>query len=293
MQKILVTGANGQLGSELKVLSGNYPQFEWHFADRSEITLDNLVLLQEQLQKINPDIILNCGAYTAVDKAETETELANTVNHLSVELIAKYAKKHNAKLIHISTDYVFDGNSSVALTEEASTNPMNVYGKTKLEGEIVCLRENPDAIIIRTSWVYSTFGNNFVKTMQRLMQERDSLKVVNDQIGSPTHAGDLAKAMITIVTSEKWVPGVFHFSNEGEISWYQFALDIKELGGYGCEINGIPSSDYPTPAKRPAFSLLDKSKIKRIYGVEVPFYKDSLKRMMNLKIYTRDNQINK
>ncbi len=281
MQKILVTGANGQLGSELKDLSVNYPQFEWYFANRSEITLDNLELLQKQLEGFNPDIILNCGAYTAVDKAETETELADAVNHLSVGVIAKYTKEHSVKLIHISTDYVFDGNSSVALTEEAMTNPINVYGKTKLEGEKACLRENPDAVIIRTSWVYSTFGNNFVKTMQRLMQERDSLNVVNDQIGSPTYAGDLAKAMITIVTSERWVSGIFHFSNEGEISWYQFALDIKELGKYTCEVNGIPSSGYPTPAKRPAFSLLDKSKIKSIYGVEVPFYKDSLKRMIN------------
>lgn len=285
MQKILVTGANGQLGSELKVLSEIYPQFEWNFADRTEITLDNLLLLQAQLVGFNPDVILNCGAYTAVDKAETETELADIVNHLSVEVIAKYAKEHNAKLIHISTDYVFDGNSSLALTEDAPTNPINVYGQTKLDGEEACLSENPDAVIIRTSWVYSTFGNNFVKTMQRLMQERDSLNVVNDQVGSPTHAGDLAKAMMTIVISEKWVPGIFHFSNEGEISWYQFALDIKELGGYTCELNGIPSSSYPTPAKRPAFSLLDKSKIKKVYGVDVPNYKESLKRVMNLKMY--------
>ncbi|TRX13412.1 dTDP-4-dehydrorhamnose reductase [Flavobacterium gawalongense] len=282
MKKILVTGATGQLGSELKVLSRTYSQFEWIFADRTKVSLDDLEVLQNQLEAIHPNIILNCGAYTAVDKAETEQELADIVNHLAVVLIAQYAKDNSAKLIHISTDYVFDGTSSVALTEEAKTQPVNVYGASKRAGELACLEANPDAIIIRTSWVYSSFGNNFVKTMQRLMQERQSISVVNDQIGSPTYAADLAQAMMTIVTAPEWIPGIYNYSNEGEISWYEFALAIKEIGGYTCEVNGIPSSAYPTPAKRPAFSLLDKSKIKRVYGVSVPDYTESLKKCFEL-----------
>jgi dTDP-4-dehydrorhamnose reductase len=280
MEKILVTGANGQLGSELFVLSSDYSQYEWIFADRSQITLDDLNLLQTQLEKLEPTIILNCGAYTTVDKAETDKELAEIVNHLAVEVIAKYSAKNKGKLIHISTDYVFDGTSSEALDEEALTNPINVYGETKRLGELACLKENPNSIIIRTSWVYSKFGNNFVKTMQRLMKERDSISVVNDQIGSPTYAADLAQLMINILLSEKWIPGIYNFSNEGEISWYEFALAIKELGEYECKVEGILSSAYPTPAKRPSFSLLDKNKIKRIYGANVPNYKESLKKML-------------
>ncbi|AWK03000.1 dTDP-4-dehydrorhamnose reductase [Flavobacterium crocinum] len=279
MKKILVTGATGQLGSELKVLSTSYSKYDWIFADRTKATLDDLELLNSQLSEIKPDIIFNCGAYTAVDKAESERDLAFKINHLAVELIAKYAAKNNVKLIHISTDYVFDGSSSTALREDAGTKPINVYGESKLAGEIACLKENPKAIIIRTSWVYSKFGNNFVKTMKRLMQEREEINVVNDQIGSPTYAADLAQVMIDIVESSKWISGIYNYSNEGEISWYEFALTIKELGQYKCEVGGIPSSSYPTPAKRPSFSLLDKTKIKSIYNLEVPDYKESLKKI--------------
>ncbi|RKS89737.1 dTDP-4-dehydrorhamnose reductase [Flavobacterium limicola] len=282
MQKIVVTGATGQLGSELKALSENYAQYEWIFADRTQVSLDNLDVLKKQLEVLSPNIILNCGAYTAVDKAETEQELANMINDLAVGIIAQYAKDHSVKLIHISTDYVFDGTSSVALTEEAITKPINVYGATKRAGELACLKLNSDAIIIRTSWVYSRFGNNFVKTMQLLLQERDTISVVNDQIGSPTYAADLAQVMMDIVTAQEWIAGMYHYSNEGEISWYEFVLAIQEIGGFTCEVNGIPSSAYPTPAKRPAFSLLDKGKIKEVYGVDVPEYKDSLTRCMKL-----------
>jgi dTDP-4-dehydrorhamnose reductase len=177
---------------------------------------------------------------------------------------------------------VFDGNSSTALTEEAPTGPINVYGQTKLAGELACMRENPEAIVIRTSWVYSGFGNNFVKTMSRLMQERDQLSVVNDQIGSPTYAADLAQAILTIITHPNWQAGIYHFSNEGEISWYEFALAIQEIGGFNCAVSGIPSSDYPTPAQRPHYSLLDKSKIKNTFGVVVPDYRESLKTCIEL-----------
>ena len=279
MKKILVTGANGQLGSELFILSSNYPEYEWVFADRIMVSLHNLNLLKIQLNDIKPTVIFNCGAYTAVDKAEIEKELAFIINHSAVEVIAKYCFENNAKLIHVSTDYVFDGSSSIALNEDEVTNPINVYGESKRAGELVCLKENPNSIIIRTSWVYSKFGNNFVKTMQRLMQEKESINVVNDQIGSPTYAADLAKAMIDILNLQKWIPGIYNYSNEGEISWYEFALAIREQGGYSCKVGGIPSASYPTPAKRPEFSLLDKKKIKTIYNVTVPDYKESLKKM--------------
>ncbi len=279
MKKILVTGATGQLGSELSVLAPAYPQYEWIFADRTKATLDNLELLQSQLEALNPAIIFNCGAYTAVDKAESEKDLAFKINHSAVELIAKYASENNARLIHVSTDYVFDGSSSFALSEDEETNPINVYGESKLAGEIACLRENPEAIIIRTSWVYSKFGNNFVKTMQRLMKERDEINVVTDQVGSPTYAADLAQAMIDIVESSKWISGIYNYSNEGEVSWHEFALSIKELGNYDCKVGGIPSSSYPTPAKRPNFSLLDKTKIKSVYNLDIPNFKVSLKKI--------------
>jgi dTDP-4-dehydrorhamnose reductase len=281
-KKILVTGANGQLGSELWELSVHYSQFEWVFADRSVLDLSDLESIPDYLDSIQPQIIINCAAYTAVDKAETETELADVLNHQAVTVMALWSASHDCRLIHISTDYVFDGNSSTALDEEALTAPINVYGQTKLAGELACMRENPEAIIIRTSWVYSRFGNNFVKTMSRLMQERDSLNVVNDQIGSPTYAADLAQAILTIITHPNWQAGIYHFSNEGEISWYELALAIQEIGGFDCLVSGIPSSDYPTPAKRPHYSLLDKSKITTTFGVVVPGYRESLKTCIEL-----------
>ncbi|HAT80784.1 MAG TPA: dTDP-4-dehydrorhamnose reductase [Flavobacterium sp.] len=282
MTKILITGANGQLGSELKVLSSKYSHFDWVFTDWQELDLCDLKNLEHNISIINPQIIINCAAHTAVDKAESEKELSDILNHQSIAIIAKWSYENNCQLIHISTDYVFDGNSSKALTENATTNPINVYGLTKLAGENACLNQNPEAIIIRTSWVYSSFGNNFVKTMSRLMQEKDSLNVVNDQIGSPTYAADLTQAIMTIISHPNWKVGIYNFSNEGEISWYEFALAIKEIGGFECKISGIASSNYPTPAQRPKFSLLDKTKIKTTFGVEVPEYKESLRNCMQL-----------
>lgn len=282
MKKILITGAKGQLGSELNLLSSVYSQFEWVFTDWQELDLCDLENLESNIAMVNPQIIINCAAHTAVDKAESETELSDVLNHQSVAIMAKWSSQNNCKLIHISTDYVFDGNSSIALSETAATNPINIYGVTKLAGEKACLEQNPAAIIIRTSWVYSSFGNNFVKTMSRLMREKESLNIVNDQIGSPTYAADLAQAIMTIITYPNWVAGIYNFSNEGEISWYEFALAIQEIGGFECEISGITSSNYPTPAKRPMFSLLDKSKIKTTFEVVVPEYKESLRKCMQL-----------
>ncbi len=280
MKKTLVTGATGQVGSELKVLAPSYSQLDWVFADRSVLDLSDLKAISQVLDEIQPQIIINCAAYTAVDKAETETELADILNHKAVAVLAQWSHSNGCQLVHISTDYVFDGNSNSALSEEALTGPINVYGQTKLAGELACLRENPMAIIIRTSWVYSSFGTNFVKTMSKLMQERDSLNVVNDQIGSPTYAADLAKTILTIISHPNWQAGIYHYSNEGEISWYEFALAIQEIGGFQCEITGIPSADYPTPAPRPKYSLLDKSKITNTFGVIISDYRVSLEKCM-------------
>ena len=282
MKKILITGSNGQLGSEFKALSKFYLQYEWIFTDIEDLNLADLKNLVFQISSINPDILINCAAYTAVDKAESEVELADVLNNQAVAIMADWTFANDCKFIHVSTDYVFDGTSSISLSEDSPTAPINVYGKTKLGGENACLKGNPLSIIIRTSWVYSSFGSNFVKTMSRLMKEKDTLNVVNDQIGSPTYAADLAQAILDILDQANWQAGVYNYSNEGEISWYEFALSIQEIGGFECKVSGIPSSQYPTPAKRPAFSLLDKSKIKATFSLRIPDYKESLRKCMEL-----------
>lgn len=282
MLRILVTGVNGQLGSELKDLLANEKTYDVNYLSRAELALEKTEEIKSILSRFQPELIIHSAAYTAVDKAETETELADKVNHLASKEIANYCNSNDCKLISISTDYVFDGNSSVALKENAPVDPINIYGKTKLMGEKVIQKVCPNAIIIRTSWVYSSYGNNFVKTMIRLMNEREEISVINDQIGSPTYARDLAKAILKIFKSDTWVGGIYHYSNDGEISWYDFAEEIKLIKGYNTKINPIPTSSYPTPAKRPKFSLLDTTKIQDTYNVDVPYWKDSLKEMINL-----------
>jgi len=280
MKKILVTGGSGQLGSELRDLYQGREDVEAFFVDREELALDDIDGIIEGIYNYSPDIIIHCGAYTAVDKAETNGEIADKVNHLASGEIAKYCAQYGAKLLAISTDYVFDGNSSTPLDENATVNPINVYGETKLKGEQAIQANLPDAIIIRTAWVYSAYGHNFVKTMIRLMGEHDEISVIADQIGSPTYALDLAKAIESIIDGQNWMSGIYHFSNEGEVSWFDFAVAIKEFKNLDCIINAIPTSDYPTQAKRPKFSLLDKTKIRMNFGVEVPFWKNSLKKML-------------
>lgn len=278
--KILVTGSNGQLGSELRDILESDSRYETYFLDRKQLPLDQTLIIQDILGMYQPDLIIHAAAYTAVDKAESEPAIADAVNHLASEEIAQYCRLHGAKLIAISTDYVFDGNSDIALTEDAPVDPVNTYGLTKLRGEQAILKWHPESIVIRTSWVYSTYGNNFVKTMIRLMTEREEISVIRDQIGSPTYAKDLALAIVDIIEGEVWVGGLYHYSNEGEISWYDFATAIKEIKRLDCKINPIPTTDYPTPAKRPKYSLLDKSKIKRTFKVEVPNWRESLERMI-------------
>lgn len=274
--RILITGASGQLGMELQQVLRERDDLDVFWLDRKQLPLDQTMIIQDILGMYEPDLIIHAAAYTAVDKAEGEAELADAVNHLASEEIAQYCRLHGVRLLAISTDYVFGGSSDQPLSEEADPAPINIYGQTKWKGEQAIQKWAPDSIIIRTSWVYSRYGNNFVKTMLRLMNEREEISVVNDQIGSPTHAADLAQAIIHIIDSSKWESGIYHYSNEGQISWYDFALAIRELTGSTCQIHPIPTSQFPTPAQRPKYSLLDKSKIKSIFGVRVPYWRDSL-----------------
>ncbi len=279
--KIVITGANGQLGSELQDLLKLDATKECFFLDRKQLPLDQVNIIQDILAMYQPDLIIHAGAYTAVDKAESEQDLADAVNHLATEEIAQYCRLNDVRLIAISTDYVFDGTSDKPLLENAAVDPVNAYGLTKLKGEQAIQKWLPDGIIIRTSWVYSTYGHNFVKTMVRLMNERDELSVINDQIGSPTYARDLARAIVHIVDNAQWSGGIYNYSNEGEISWHDFASAICEIKNLNCKIHAIPTTSYPTPAKRPHYSLLDKTKIKETYNVSVPYWKDSLTEMLN------------
>lgn len=279
MSRILVTGANGQLGSEIKVLVESYPNYHFFFTDVDELDITNKEAIELYVAKNKINTIINCAAYTAVDKAESEFELANSINHVAVQYLAEVAKEHHCKFVHISTDYVFDGTGHKPYIEMNTPNPQSVYGLTKLDGELALQKINPEnSIIIRTSWVYSSFGNNFVKTMLKLGEERDVLNVVDDQIGSPTYAGDLAKAILIILPKlENENVELYHFSNEGVCSWYDFAKTIFEIEKTAIKILPIETRQYPTPAKRPYYSVLNKSKLKNKFHISIPYWENSLR----------------
>ncbi len=273
---ILVTGANGQLGKELKQLSPSFPQFDFIFLSREDLPIHHFEMVRHYFKTYQPDYLINCAAYTAVDRAEQEKELAFQVNAEAVGVLAAVCKENNCRFIHISSDYVFDGTATTPYKEIFLPHPTSVYGASKLEGEKQALQLNPDSIIIRTSWVYSEFGKNFVRTMVKLMQEKAEINVVNDQLGSPTYAADLAEAILQIFSFRQWHSGIYNFSNKGIISWYDFAVAIKELTGSNCKVNPISTSEYPTLAKRPAYSVLDNSKIQQVFGIQLKDWRESL-----------------
>ncbi len=284
IKTILVTGSNGQLGRSFQSISSLYPDYQFSFTNRNEIDLSDPASIKQYFHNNHYDLIINCAAYTAVDKAEEEQELADSINHKAVKQLAEIAKAHQSLLIHISTDYVFDGTSYKPYIETAPINPQNIYGSSKLKGEQAIQAIMPNAIIIRTSWVYSEFGNNFVKTMLKLGTEREQLNVIFDQIGSPTYAKDLAHCILQIVNfynkkafsnNTNEVP-IYHFSNEGICSWYDFAKAIFEQSNTTCSVYPLETKEYPTPAKRPHYSVLNKTKIKQNFNLTIPYWKDSL-----------------
>ena len=278
MNNILVTGGNGQLGSELKEIAPNYQDYNFLFTDVKALDITNHTAVKEFIEINNINTIINCAAYTAVDKAESEPELANAINNLAVANFAKIAKDKNIKFIHISTDYVFDGTNCKPYVETDTPNPQSVYGQTKLDGELAIKTINPlNSVILRTSWVYSKFGDNFVKTMLRLAETRDKLNVVADQIGTPTNAADLAKTILIILPKIKNDSvELYHYSNEGECSWHDFAIEIFEIKNIKINVIPISTNDYKFKANRPLFSLLDKKKLKTKFNIEIPSWKESL-----------------
>ena len=280
--RVLITGSNGQLGSEIKELANNYKKLDCVFKDLPKLDICNVQALEAFILDHQINAVINCAAYTAVDKAEKDAEMAEQVNSIGVLNLLKALQKVNGKLIHISTDYVFDGDHTIPYKESDPVSPIGVYGKTKREGELAVINSEVDAIIIRTSWLYSSYGNNFVKTMLRMGSEKETLDVISDQVGTPTYARDLAKICLEILCRDNSGNiskngNLYHYSNEGVASWYDFAISIMELGGENCKVKPIQTKDYPTLAKRPHYSVLNKSKIKTDFKIEIPYWRDSLK----------------
>jgi dTDP-4-dehydrorhamnose reductase len=283
MATILVTGANGQLANEIKVVSSGFPQYQFLFTTKEELPIENTDALNSFFQKNKINYCINCAAYTAVDKAEAEKEKAFLFNADAVGDLAGVCDNYQTKLIHISTDYVYDGTVHEPLKEKNPVGPINVYGASKLKGEELALQKNPSSLIIRTSWVYSSFGNNFVKTMIRLFKEKNEIYVINDQSGSPTYAADLAAVIMEFIEQTergKSFSGIVNYSNSGVTTWYVFAEEIKSMINSNCKINPIPTSAYPTPAKRPLYSVLDTSKIKELLQITIPGWQQSLKKCL-------------
>ncbi len=280
---ILVTGASGQLGSEFKHFSVHYPTLHFHYSDSHDLDITDEAAIEKSLSEGKYQYLINCAAYTAVDKAETDQELAYKINGTASGLLAAACATHGVKYVHISTDFVFDGTNHRPYQETDEVAPLGVYGASKLQGEQLAMEANPDSLIFRTSWLYSTYGNNFVKTMRRLGADRPSLNVIFDQVGTPTYAHDLAETIIDAIVSGKAKDqsGVFHFSNEGAASWYDFAAAVMEFSGLGCKVSPINTFEYPTPAKRPHYSVLDKRKLKEAFDVTIPHWRDSLKACIN------------
>jgi len=284
IKTIAITGANGQLGTVLQLLAPAFTQFKFVFTDIDELNITDATQVRHFFNTYSPKYLINCAAYTAVDKAETDRKTAELLNVKAVQLLAEECKLNKTKLIHISTDYVFDGISSAPYTETDYTNPISVYGQTKAGGEEAVLASGCDGYILRTSWLYSAHGHNFLKTILRLAAERDTLNIVYDQIGTPTLADDLAAAIMQFIVAlnnkQKIKPGVFHFSNEGVCSWFDFAHAIVEIAGLNCAVIPILTAQYPTPATRPAISILNKNKIKETLSIEIPHWRDSLNKVM-------------
>lgn len=281
--KIVVTGANGQLGKCLQDVAANFPSLHCISLGREHCDLQQFGMVSQVLHSLKPDWVLNAAAYTAVDKAEQETIAANLINGEAVGHLAKVCSDIGAKLLHVSTDYVFDGTATKPYVETDAVNPVGAYGKSKLIGERQIQQFYPEgSVIVRTSWVYSRHGSNFVKTMLRLMKEKEAIGVVNDQLGSPTYAIDLANALLSICQHPQFVPGIFHYCNSGIISWYDFAVAIQEISGLNCMVKPITTADFPTPAKRPAWSVLNCDKIQKTYGCAIQPWKDSLQQCMTL-----------
>ena len=274
--KILITGANGQLGTELhEILEREFPG-QTLYTDVQELDLTNAKAVDSYVANNEITHIVNCAAYTAVDRAEEEKMLCAAVNTDAVKNLAMAADANGAQLIHISTDYVFDGTNHRPYRESDKVNPISQYGTTKRKGETLLLALAPQAIIIRTAWLYSAHGNNFVKTMLRLADSQPEIKVVCDQIGTPTFARDLARAVVKVLQSHQWVPGIYHFTDEGAASWYDFAKAIFRIAGKDVKVTPIPTEDYPTPASRPSYSILDRTRIKATYGIEIPHWEEAL-----------------
>ncbi len=284
MEQVLVTGSNGQLGQAIRQSAEAHPAFHFHYTDIDELNIADKQAVTAFMQVHSIGYILNCAAYTDVNKAESDEATANRVNAEAVRVLGEVAAATGTKVIHVSTDYVFDGTHCLPYRETDATCPASAYGRTKLRGELLLQEACPEAVIIRTAWLYSEWGSNFVKTMLRLGSERDELRVVFDQVGTPTYAGDLAAAMLTVLESARsghFVPGIYHYSNEGVCSWYDFTVKILSLAGLACRVVPIETTDYPTPAARPAFSVLNKAKIKKTYKVAVPHWEESLTTTIN------------